>query len=122
MTTTISRPWGEITQVALNELCSIHLLEFRPGARFSLHRHRDRTETFWVLRGTFRATIGDAVSDLSVGESISVPHGALHRLEAGALGGLVLELAFGTYDMDGDVVRLVDDYGRVTSVPDPLGT
>lgn len=58
-----------------------------PGGGPPLHYHKRYTETFTALEGDFLVFIGDdttaAPHKLKLGESITVPIGALHRFSAG---------------------------------------
>ena len=42
------------------------------------HAHRETTDTFYVLAGTLRVTVGDRVVDVPAGSYILVPPGVVH--------------------------------------------
>ena len=81
---------------------------FKPGHRFSHQYHNNRSEFGGVVSG--KVTLNGKVRMLSVGDSISVPRRAKHRIE-GIEKSVVLEIAYGKQD-ENDIVRLADDYGR----------
>ncbi len=53
-------------------------LDVAPGGAVTPHRHRGYTESFRVLSGRLRLTIGDTPLTLAPGEEATVPAGALH--------------------------------------------
>jgi quercetin dioxygenase-like cupin family protein len=53
MTTKIDKGWGHELIFASNDLYAGKLLNFTKGARFSMHFHADKDETWFVLKGEF---------------------------------------------------------------------
>lgn len=105
------RPWGSFERFTANEPATVKILHVESGKRFSLQKHAHRAEYWRVIEGSGRATSGDNVRDVIVGDTIEVPVGAAHRLEGGPDGIRVLEIALGAFD-EGDIERLEDDFGR----------
>ena len=108
------RPWGSWTVLAAGVGYKIKLITVLPGHRLSLQFHHQRSEHWVVASGRARVIVGDIVSELASLESITVPMGAVHRLEnPGAEPLVVLELQTGETLSEEDIVRVEDDYDRV---------
>ena len=112
MTRRIPKPWGEEILFVHTDRYAGKVLRIRRGESLSLQYHERKDEALYVHEGRVRATIGsggaDAVRELTPGESIHLPPGTRHRLEA--LEDAVL-FEVSTPELD-DVVRLEDRYGR----------
>lgn len=106
------RPWGEFRQFVSNEQVTVKIISVSPGQRLSLQRHSHRGEMWQILDGPMDITINDRQFVAQPGESVWVPHGAVHRLgNSGDAPCRILEVAFGHFDEE-DIVRLEDDYTR----------
>ena len=108
------RPWGwyeTVSEVPGNKVKRIRVY---PGQQLSLQRHRQRAEHWVVVLGTARITVGERVVDMAAGQHVDIAVGEVHRL-ANLTGEPVeiVEVQFGTYLGEDDIVRLQDDYGRV---------
>ncbi|MDZ4339727.1 MAG: phosphomannose isomerase type II C-terminal cupin domain [candidate division NC10 bacterium] len=111
---TAERPWGSWRVLAAGVGYKIKLITVLPGHRLSLQFHHQRSEHWVVASGRARVIVGDIVSELASLESITVPMGAVHRLEnPGAEPLVVLELQTGETLSEEDIVRVEDDYDRV---------
>lgn len=55
----VEKGWGYETIFATNDLYCGKLLEFVEGAKFSMHLHKDKDETWHVLSGEFTVTTID---------------------------------------------------------------
>ena len=70
----IEKGWGSETIFATNELYCGKLLNFNTGAKFSMHLHKDKDETWYVLSGKFTVKFIDTktaevqTQDLAVGD------------------------------------------------------
>ena len=51
----VEKGWGSETIFATNDLYCGKLLNFPTGAKFSMHLHKDKDETWYVLSGKFVA-------------------------------------------------------------------
>jgi len=107
------RPWGwyeTVSEVAGNK---IKRIQVAPGQQLSLQKHSQRAEHWVVTQGTARITLDERVFDLTVGQHCDIAIGQVHRL-ANLTGGVVeiVEVQFGSYLGEDDIVRLQDDYGR----------
>ncbi len=59
------------------------------GARTVLHRHRKSEEFYHILSGQGRMRLGDAVFTVIEGDTIAIPPGSAHNIEAVGEGELV---------------------------------
>ena len=107
------RPWGwyeTISQVPGNKIKRIGV---HPGQQLSLQKHHQRAEHWVVTTGTARVTLNDRQFDLQPGEYCDIAIGQVHRLANLTNGPVeIVEVQFGSYLGEDDIVRLQDDYGR----------
>ncbi|MGH9087573.1 MAG: phosphomannose isomerase type II C-terminal cupin domain [Acidimicrobiales bacterium] len=112
------RPWGSYT--VLDDGAPDHKVKrivVRPGKRLSYQRHARRAEHWYVVSGSGRVTLEGDVREVGPGDSVDVPLGAAHRIEGGGDADLVfVEVQHGDYFGEDDIVRLEDDFGRVSGV------
>jgi mannose-1-phosphate guanylyltransferase/mannose-6-phosphate isomerase len=113
----VHRPWGTYETVDRGDRFQTKRIVIKPGEKLSLQMHRQRSEHWVVVAGTARVTIGDEVRILHENESAYVPAGMVHRLEnPGKVPLHLVEVQCGLYLGEDDVVRLADDYGRLSEV------
>ena len=108
------RPWGWYETVSEVPGNKVKRIRVHPGQQLSLQRHRQRAEHWVVVLGTARITVGERVVDMAAGQHVDIAIGEVHRL-ANLTGEPVeiVEVQFGAYLGEDDIVRLQDDYGRV---------
>ena len=116
MSRRVEKPWGYEEIWAETPRYLGKILRIHAGRRLSLQLHRQKDEAIYVLRGTLRLTLeNDAgqleVRELGPGESVRIVPGRRHRFEAVA----ECELCEVSSPEIDDVVRLQDDYGRVSA-------
>ena len=108
------RPWGwyeTVSEVPGNKIKRIGML---PGQQLSLQKHHRRAEHWVVVQGTATITVGEQVLTLGVGGHVDIAVGTVHRLaNLTAEPVEIVEVQFGDYLGEDDIVRLSDDYGRV---------
>ena len=107
------RPWGwyeTVSEAPGNKIKRIGVL---PGQQLSLQKHHQRAEHWVVVQGTARVTLDDRTFDLATGQHCDIAVGQVHRI-ANVTDCLVeiVEVQFGQYLGEDDIVRLQDDYGR----------
>ena len=109
-----TRPWGwyeTVSEVAGNKIKRIGVM---PGQQLSLQKHHQRSEHWVVVQGTAHVTLGDQTFDLGVGQHCDIALGQVHRLTNLTQHPVeIVEVQFGTYLGEDDIVRLGDDYGRM---------
>lgn len=102
----IQKGWGyEIWMVNNNQYCG-KILHFTNNAKFSMHYHLIKDETWYIKDGTFvfrwidttNAEIKEQI--LNQGDSIHIPKGLPHQLEAGIEGGEIIEISTEHFEDD----------------------
>lgn len=111
-TLTVTKPWGKFEQFTHNEVTTVKLITVTKGGSLSLQYHAQRSEFWRVIAGNPLVTVGENMITASPGDEFSIEKLEHHRLEAPNNDVLILEIAFGNFDEDNDIVRLEDNYGR----------
>lgn len=107
------RPWGWYETIFETTGHKIKRIGVHPGQRLSLQKHHQRAEHWVVVVGQGRVTVDEREFDLRPGQHADIPLGAVHRLTNTGTGPLeIVEVQFGDYLGEDDIVRLQDDYGR----------
>ncbi|MFO1194731.1 MAG: cupin domain-containing protein [Rhodoferax sp.] len=107
------RPWGWFETVSEVRGNKVKRIRVHPGQQLSLQKHHQRAEHWVVVQGTARVTVGERQVDLTVGQHVDIALGAVHRLaNRGDTPVEIIEVQFGDYLGEDDIVRLQDDYGR----------
>lgn len=107
------RPWGSYTVLKSDDGYQVKEIVVHPGKRLSYQRHAQRSEHWYVVRGSGLVTLDGSERGLGVGDAVDVPVGRLHRIENNGTGPLVfIEVQMGVYLGEDDIERLDDDFGR----------
>ena len=110
---TETRPWGSFYVLDEGSGFKVKRLVVRPLGRLSLQSHRHRWEHWTVVSGEATVTVDESVKKMTPGQSIDIAQGARHRLENfGAAEVEVIEVQFGDYLGEDDIVRYDDAYDR----------
>ena len=109
----VDKPWGyELIWARTDRYCG-KILHVKAGHVLSLQYHNFKDETMHVLSGelVLRTRVGDhlVARPFRAGESVHIPAGVVHQIEAVADSD-VLEAS--TAELD-DLVRIEDRYGRI---------
>jgi mannose-6-phosphate isomerase len=108
-----NRPWGAFHVLEEQAGFKVKRLSVTPGGRLSLQSHKHRWEHWTVVNGTATVTVDDAVLTLERGQSVDIPLGARHRLEnLYATTVDIIEVQFGDYLGEDDIIRYDDIYNR----------
>jgi len=111
---TETRPWGAFFVLGDGDAYKVKRLLVVPQGQLSLQSHRQRAEHWVVVKGEATVTLGDEKRLLTKGQSIDVPLGAIHRIENfGEVNVEIIEVQFGDYLGEDDIVRYEDVYSRV---------
>ncbi len=111
--TRTERPWGWYETVSEAPGNKVKRIRVHPGQQLSLQKHHRRAEHWVVVQGRARITIGERQFDLETGQSCDIALGAVHRLANLTPSPVeIVEVQFGDYLGEDDIVRLQDDYGR----------
>ncbi len=109
------RPWGSYTVVDQGRGHKVKRIVVQPGKRLSYQRHARRSEHWFVIEGRGLVTLDDEPVEVAAGHAVDIPAGAAHRIENPGEGPLVfIEVQHGEYFGEDDIVRLEDDFGRVS--------
>ena len=110
-----NRPWGWFKILLDTPTYKVKELLVKPGARLSYQLHHKRSEHWFVVQGVATATINDVEQTLAAGHSVDVPVETKHRIaNNGAEDVIFIEVQTGTYFGEDDIVRLSDDYNRLS--------
>jgi mannose-6-phosphate isomerase-like protein (cupin superfamily) len=110
---TYYRPWGSYTILEEGLNYKVKRIHVNPHSRLSLQLHRHRNEHWVVVSGTAVITNGDRIFDASPNASVYIPAQTIHRLEnRGEIPVELIEVQYGDYLGEDDIVRLDDDYKR----------
>lgn len=107
------RPWGEYFVLDESSTHKVKRIEVKPGGRLSYQYHHKRSEVWTIVQGVGRITLDGDVKDFLPGEVAQIPLGSRHRIENPFQELLVfVEVQYGSYFGEDDIVRLEDDYDR----------
>ena len=110
---TDERPWGRYTILDKGSDFQVKRLEVEPGKRFSLQSHKQRSEIWIVVNGSFSITLDDEKVVANIGDVININIGQRHRAECISEDkGIFIEVQRGDYLGEDDIIRYEDDFGR----------
>lgn len=108
-----NRPWGYFEILTINKLFQVKLIHIKPEASISLQSHMYRSEHWVVVEGEAKVTIDNEVKSIRAGQSVYIPKKIIHRLENEGKDKLVvIEVQFGSYLGEDDIIRYEDLYSR----------
>lgn len=110
----VEKPWGYEHIWARTDKYVGKLLHINPNSRLSLQYHNQKEETIYVLKGTLSLDLEERTMLLFPGETYHIPPGLVHRFCA--LDEEVELMEVSTTELD-DVVRIQDDYKRLSTTP-----
>ena len=109
-----TRPWGAFHVLDEHPGFKVKRISVNAAGRLSLQSHKHRYEHWTVVNGTATVTVDDAVLTLSRGQSVDIPLGSKHRLENLGMELVeIIEVQFGDYLGEDDIIRYDDIYNRV---------
>jgi mannose-6-phosphate isomerase len=109
------RPWGTFTVLDQGDGFKVKRIEVLPGKRLSYQKHAQRAEHWVVVNGTAKVTLDDREIIVETGQAVDIAIGSAHRVENPGRELLVfIEVQRGKYLGEDDIVRLQDDFGRVS--------
>lgn len=106
----VKRPWGNFKQFALNEKCTVKIIEVKPKEELSLQKHKKREENWYFLTSGI-AQLNKKRKKVKEGEIIKIKRNVPHRILAENKPVKVLEISFGDF-RENDEIRLEDKYKR----------
>ncbi len=100
----------------------IKVIEVEAGKRLSLQFHRHRDEHWTIVSGIARVTKGESTFLVGENKTVHIARDVAHRIEsAGAASLVFVEVQWGDYLGEDDIVRMEDDYGRQVQVDEKGG-
>ncbi|MDR2600240.1 MAG: phosphomannose isomerase type II C-terminal cupin domain [Oscillospiraceae bacterium] len=110
---TEERPWGSFTILEDSDTHKVKRLVVNPGHRLSAQKHSKRSEHWVVVVGDAEVELDDVPKIYNYGEHIYIPVETKHRLKnIGDKPLEIIEVQYGTYFGEDDIVRYEDDYKR----------
>ena len=108
------RPWGSYEILHRGANFQVKRIEVNPRARLSLQKHLKRSEKWTVVSGIGLATVNDKEIPVERGSLVEIPLGTVHRMaNMGPEPLIFIEVQFGDYIEEDDIIRLADDYRRM---------
>ena len=110
---TSKRPWGRYTILDEGEGFKVKFIHVNPGEKLSLQSHKHRAESWTVVKGVAKVTLGSEEKTFNPNENVFIDIGELHRLEnVGKTELTIVEVATGKYIAEDDIQRFDDIYSR----------
>ena len=110
-----TRPWGSFTVLEEREAYKVKRIEVLPGKRLSYQKHEKRSEHWMIVQGQAVVTLEGKEIPLNPGQTVDIPQRAAHRIFNPGQDLLVfIEIQMGEYFGEDDIIRLEDDFGRLS--------
>jgi mannose-6-phosphate isomerase len=112
--TSEERPWGSWHVLDDQEGFKVKRIVVNPHSRLSYQIHHQRAEHWVVVAGKATCTVDGDILVAGPGDCVDVALRQPHRIaneEDDVL--VIIEVGWGSYTGEDDIVRLEDDYGRV---------
>jgi N-acetylneuraminate synthase len=104
------KAWGEEIWIVNNEEYCGKLLKYNAGWQSSLHNHKNKHETFYLLSGRVDIQVEQKKTRLKIGDVVTLDRGVKHRITA-FTNAVIIE--FSTPHSDEDVYR--EEESRISS-------
>ena len=108
------RPWGTYETILDEPNYKVKRIVVRAGHQFSLQYHNLREEHWTIVSGRGYIQIGDKITATNAGQSYYIPEGEIHRATSILSDLVFIETQIGECN-ENDIVRIQDDYGRVSN-------
>ncbi len=110
---TEERPWGRYEVLLDSDTCKVKRLYINAGHRPSYQYHHKRSEVWTIVEGQGVVTLDDKEIIVTAGTTVEVPVGVKHRIcNTGTEDLVFIEVQYGSYFGEDDIVRVEDDYKR----------
>lgn len=107
------RPWGEYWVLQDEKTHKVKKIMVKPGGRLSYQYHFKRSEVWTIVEGIAHITLDGTVKEYCVGDVAQIPQGMKHRIENRMNEPVFfIEVQYGSYFGEDDIVRIEDDYNR----------
>ncbi len=112
----VNKPWGYYLNLNTDDGYKVKKIVVNPGCKLSLQKHEHRSEHWIVSKGTANVINGDDTVIVKEKGAVFIPRQNVHRVEnIGDTPLHIIEVQFGDILEEGDIVRLEDDYGRLSN-------
>ncbi|MFH1714885.1 MAG: cupin domain-containing protein [Elusimicrobiota bacterium] len=108
---TVEKPWGKELWFVKNEFYLGKIICVNKGSRLSKQYHNKKHETFFALKGRFILELNDKEIEIAEKQTVTIEPGNVHRVYAPYEDIEIIEISTPEHD---DIVRLEDDFGRIT--------
>ena len=116
---TTQRPWGSFTNLLEADGYKVKKIVVKPGERLSLQYHKHRSEHWTVVKGKAKVTLIEKEAIYNENDMVYIPVLAKHRVENCDSTLLeLIEVQYGDYLGEDDIVRIEDEYGRACEPPE----
>ena len=108
------RPWGQYWVLEDSSFYKVKRILVNPGGRLSYQFHYKRCEVWTVVSGKAIITLDGIDKEYGVGDVAIIPVGTKHRVKnSNDIPLVFIEVQYGTYFGEDDIVRIEDDYNRI---------
>lgn len=108
------RPWGEYWALEDADKHKIKRIKVDPSGRLSLQHHHQRGGVWTIVSGVGTITINERIEDYRAGQVAEILQEAHHRIENKTAESVVfIEVQYGAYFGEDDIVGIEDDYNRI---------
>jgi mannose-1-phosphate guanylyltransferase/mannose-6-phosphate isomerase len=113
-TVLVYKPWGTYKTILKGKNYQVKEIVINPESSISLQKHKYRSEHWIIVEGEGLITHNNQKITLSVNQEIFIPKGTKHRITNKKKSSLkFIEVQIGKYLGEDDIIRYVDQYGRV---------
>ena len=107
------KPWGGYEVLLDSETYKVKRIIVDPYQQFSLQYHNKRVEHWVIVKDGGKIIVDNSEHIAFLRSSWYIKEKSIHRATAASDGLVFIETQIGKCDED-DIVRIQDDYGRVT--------
>jgi len=116
----VRRPWGTYEGLHRGHHHQVKHIVVKPGEKLSFQYHHHRSEYWIIVKGAGIVTLGVEDQPVQENELVFIPAERAHRLYNPHKEELhLIEVQFGDYLGEDDIVRLDDIYGRAGETQTP---
>jgi len=109
----VDTPWGRWEVLLEGKGYKVKRIIVHPGQKLSYQKHFRRSEHWIAVQGKGVVTLDGKKINLTPGKAVDIPIEAAHRAANEEKDPFVfIEVQFGSYLEEDDIVRLEDSYGR----------
>jgi len=109
---TVKKPWGYEDHVLIKDGFCVKRLVFWKGRMSSFHKHKSKSEVFFIRRGETRIKFKKGFKTYTKGQFLYLPKGTLHQIIN--IGKSTLEIIEFSYPyVSKDVFRIEDPWAKL---------